>query len=181
MNKLSLLLAVASLGVVYTQDLATLGGYLGDFVQGTCAAMQEDPTDTTTDCYTYCSATDAAIVDMFTVSGYQSGTFNMGDFYNKLNIFLIKMQLHFDKCNYNNFLMVVDKRLSDYSFMAGMGANLGTQLAQYDTSAVYVAWNKISTNVGANNWNLVGQGVQLFLSNLFNFQAPRVKGSPKTW
>lgn len=107
--------------------------------------------------------------------------FNIGDFNNLGNVFLIRLMTTYSKCTYTDFLLAVNNRFSSWSFLGGAVTKLAVQLYQYPTSATYVAFFKIKDNFSAGDWKNVGLGVQLFFSKLVNFQAPRVKTNPSTF
>ena len=69
------------------------------------------------------------LVSASDVSTYTGGVYNTADFNNYLNIFLIKLMTSMDSCSYTSFMVYVNNRMNDYSFLGGMLANLATQLA----------------------------------------------------
>ena len=48
-----------------------------------------------------------------------------------MQVFYIKLMTQMDKCSYNNYLLTVDNRLSDLSFLGGMLSKLGTEAFQH--------------------------------------------------
>ena len=51
-----------------------------------------------------------------------------------MNIFSIKNMASYKACGTTDFLVYVYNRMSDMSYMSGMGANLVTQAIQYNKS-----------------------------------------------
>jgi hypothetical protein len=68
------------------------------------------------------------LLDAFKVENYQGSLFNLPDFYNFMNIFMIKIMDQYDKCSYSEFLLTVDNRLSDVAFVSGLTTRVGTEL-----------------------------------------------------
>src|SRR5947209_2469801 len=99
---------------------------------GTCDALQSNPNtpDTTTVCYKACVDSKTQIAKTFTLSNYQGSTFNMGDFNNFAQVFFIKLMTQMDKCQYNDFLLTIDNRMSSMSFLGGMLSKLGVEAFQ---------------------------------------------------
>ena len=130
MNKIAFLFALLGVAAVSaaSTELINLGTEGGNFLLGTCLAMQEDTTDTTTDCYKSCLISKTALITMFNTDQYNNKIFNMGDFNNFGNIFLIKLMTQFSKCTYVDFLLAADQRLSSWSFLGGAVTKLAVQL-----------------------------------------------------
>jgi len=133
--KYSLFLALGLVAMASAQNadrLTQLGVYVGDFLIGTCNAFSENPDspDTSTVCYKACLDSQTQITKTFTMSNYNNQAFNMGDFNNFMQVFFIKLMTQMDKCSYNNFLLTVDNRLSDLSFLGGMLTKLAVETAQ---------------------------------------------------
>jgi len=105
----------------------------------------------------------------------------MGDLTDFGNIFLIRANEHFNKCRYVEFLYMVDQRFSSWKFTSGLLTKLVIQLAQYPNTVPYKSFNKMSESFNANDWEGVGLGLQLFLSKMVNFIAPRIKTNPDTY
>ena len=81
-----------------------------------------------------------------------------------------------DACHYNEFLMALDDMLTKTSRASAAGMNLLTQLmmgyANQDTS-IYLAVAKFQEGRegGDTDWELIGQGFQLALSQLLKVEA----------
>jgi hypothetical protein len=73
-----------------------------------------------------CSQTATQIAAAFNANNYNAATFNAGDFVNKLSVIGIKFMGQFSDCKTTEFLFAIDNRLSDLSFLAGLGSNLVT-------------------------------------------------------
>jgi hypothetical protein len=105
----------------------------------------------------------------------------MGDFNNFIQVFFIKIMTQMDSCSYNNFLLTVDNRLSNLSFLGGMISKLAVESFQYwflhQTTPTYLAVNDIWNNVESMNFENVGKGAQLLIAKLVNYTAPNVKTS----
>ena len=90
------------------------------------------------------------------------------------------MQLQFvqelEACHYNEFLMALDDMLTKTSRASAAGMNLLTQLmlgyANQDTS-IYLAVAKFQEGLAGNatDWELIGQGFQLALSQMLKVEA----------
>jgi len=174
--KVCVLLLVAL--CVSNAQLATYGSYLANFVTGSCLALQKDQTDTTTDCYKACAVTAQNIVKISDATYYTNGAYNLGDFYNKLNVLSIKFNTQFSECNYYDFMLMVDNRMSDLSFVSGSAVNMIVQAFFQDSGL-----RKMFTELGSANgdYQVIGKAIQGFLSQLMSFEAPRIKEKPTTY
>ena len=56
--------------------ILNIGTNLGEWNLGMMTALQMNPTDTTTNCYVACTATNVAIVDTLDIANYPSGSFD---------------------------------------------------------------------------------------------------------
>ena len=109
----------------------------------------------------------------------------MGDFNNFMQVFYIKLMTQMDKCSYNNYLLTVDNRLSDLSFLGGMVSKLAVEAVQKfifnQDTPTFKSVNTIIDNFKSWDLELVGQGAQLLLAKLVNYTAPNVKTKAKTY
>lgn len=109
----------------------------------------------------------------------------MGDFNNFIQVFYIKYMDQVDKCSFNNFLLTIDNRLSNLSFLGGMVTKLAVETFQKFVQGVDTPTYKSLALIGANfknpNFVEVGKGVQLLMSKLVNYLAPNVKTDAKTY
>lgn len=103
----------------------------------------------------------------------------MGDFNNFAQVFFIKLMTQMDKCSYNNFLLTVDNRMSNLSFLGGMLSKLAVETVQKfvfnQDTPTYLSLAKIYSNLLAWNMEEVGKGAQLLVAKLVNYTAPNVK------
>src|SRR6056300_1147074 len=109
-------------------SVASFGVKVGQINEGLMRAMQADPNSDITDCIDQTRRASAEIENLFNVNKYFDGVFNIGDFFNTLQISSIQVLSEFEKCNYNEFLVQVDGVMSHIPEVSGMGANLITQL-----------------------------------------------------
>jgi len=83
-----------------------------------------------------------------------------------------------DKCSYNNFLLTVDNRMSNLSFLGGMLSKLAVESVQKwvlgQDTPTYLALSTIYTNFISWNMEEVGKGAQLLVAKLVNYTAPSV-------
>ena len=162
------------------QTFRNFGLHVAQLNEGMMRAMQSDPKANNTTCVTQATKASVEIQKLFNVGQYFDGVFNIGDFFNQLQISSIQVLSEFEKCNYNEFLIQFDGVMSHIPEVSGMGANLVTQLTQgligytYDTS-VYKSYFLIADAYDKWDWVSIGQGVQLFFSQLTKFEAPDVK------
>ena len=105
----------------------------------------------------------------------------MGDLQNFLQVTAMKAMSTFQRCTFNEYMMVADQRLSSIPFASGLAAKIVVQLAQYPSSPLYVAGNTLSTAFTNKDWTSVGKGTQLLLAKLLDFVAPRIKDTPTTY
>ena len=125
-------LALLALAVAYSTvrveaqsaSLIYLGYNLQSALEGVCLATQDDTTDYSTDCFASCAAAGTVLVDMTDMTMYTGDAFNTGDFNNYINVFLIKLMSAMDSCSYSAFLVYVNNRLNDTSFLSGMIGNI---------------------------------------------------------
>ena len=176
------ILAVLCLVVPSQADTAyNVGQALGNLLLGSCAALQANPdnVDTTSDCYIACQKSQTAVQNAFDTSKYSGQTYNIGDFTQFGNIFLIKLSTQFEKCNYLVFLQNLDNRFSNTSFLAGTGGKLATEGVYYfifgtKTEAIQSAIN-IYDAFRTSDWSGVGKHTQLLFSSLTNFESSKYK------
>ena len=146
-------LVVASLTYTPVQaqsELIYLGYYMSEALQGIAQATQDDYTDFSTDCSIEAADAGAVLVTMMDQTTYTSGTFNSGDFSNYVNIFLMKLMAAMDSCQYTSFMVYVNNRLNDYSFLAGLATNMVVQLSLYSQDpqpAIYTSSMTIYTDI----------------------------------
>ena len=85
----------------------------------------------------------------------------------------------FDKCGYNNFLVVMDGALSKLPQLIGSVSNGATQAASSDATmqtSLAKGFEDARDNFDYKNtdWEKFGQGYQLALSSLLKYEAPDV-------
>jgi hypothetical protein len=120
-------LAILGLAAVARADyLADFGTAAGEFNTGFCLAFQDDPTDTTTTCYSSCTTTATYIAEMFDVTYYTDSTFNTAELLQFGQETMIYLLTQFKDCKTTEFFFAIDNRLSDLSFATGTLANIGT-------------------------------------------------------
>lgn len=141
--------------------------------------MQDDPSNTESQCYTDTANTNVEIIAMSDVTQYVSeeGYYDDAVFLNLFKIMNIKFIQQLESCEYIPFLISLDGMLSNVPQAAAAGVNLATQLGtgigngNYDTS-VYISVDKVKEGVNDNNnWEIIGQGFQLGLSQLLKISA----------
>ena len=109
-------------------DVLGLGQALGKLNKGMMAAMQSDSSDTSTDCYSAASTTSTQIVAMFDNTNYSNSVINTGEFMNYSQVMLIDLMDEFQRCGYNNYMVVLDTALSNIPQLIGSVMNGGTQI-----------------------------------------------------
>ena len=118
-------------------------------------------------------------MDAFTISKYSGSNFNLVDFYNYMNTYQIKIFAQWEKCSYFDFLLQIDNRMSNFSFLGGVIAKITAELIQYlafskDTSLttnLILGWNALY----GGDWPTLGKQGQMLLSRLVNYYAPSVR------
>jgi hypothetical protein len=135
--------------------------------------------DKTTDCYVASNATGAKIKYAFNLYNYAGGSFNPADFLNMGQVAGILLMQEFDKCGYNNFLVVMDQALSKLPQLIGSISNGATQAAGNSGEAqtsLAKGFEKANKNFKYKDtdWEQFGQGYQLALSSLLKYEAPDV-------
>lgn len=185
-----LFVLVALIGCIQGQTaprLIQFGTYIGDFLLGACKAFQENIETPNTDstCYKSCVSSRSQIITAFTLDNYNGAIFNMGDFNNFMQVFYIKFMDQMDKCSYNNFLMTIDNRLSNLSFLGGMVTKLVVETVQKYAfnmqTPTFKSFELIADNFKDLNMESVGKGFQLLTAKLVNYISPYVKTDPTTY
>jgi hypothetical protein len=73
-------LAVLGLATLSSANyIADIGTALGEMNTGMCLAFQDDPTDTTTTCYSTCSDAATSIAAIFDIDSYTDSSFNTAE------------------------------------------------------------------------------------------------------
>lgn len=137
--------------------------------------MQPDPSNTYSDCYLSSQVTGASIKDALDFANYLTGGFNTADLMSKGQIIMMNLMTQYDDCKYTGFLVQLDQFMSNIPQFAGSFSNLATQIATGYTNSntpVFISYKNIKDSYNAKDWNGVGKGFQLFLSQLVKFQAP---------
>ena len=183
---------MASLATADVQsDILQFGTDLATFNSGMMSALQVNPDDAT-----YCkTATDEAnveIVKMFDFNTYASGTFDFFSFLDQYQITMIKLDIEGQECGYRQYLQRMDDFFSHWDRFGGTMANVLTEIiVYYATSqgtvpAVIKAWTDYIipgfqySDPTQYQWEVVGEGWMLFLSQLVKFEMSQefVGGNP---
>ena len=158
-----------------------LGQALSGLNRGMMAAMQSDTSDTSTDCYSAASTTSDQITSMFTSGNYSGSAINTGEFMNFSQIMLIDLMDQFQRCGYNNYMVVLDTAMSNIPQLIGSLMNGGTQVftsiqeGASDNSSLMLAvdgaqaeWNGFA----GSDWEALGKYGQLGLASLLKYESP---------
>lgn len=158
----------------YANDAGT---YASAFNKGMMSQMQQNPDDTTADCYEKTLLTNAEIMIMVDFSAYYSETFDIAGFTELFKVMQIALVQELESCNYMQFLISLDGFLSNIPAAVAGASNLATQLGlgfgngNKDTSA-FLAYDKFVEGRSADNdFEIYGQAFQLFLSQLLKVSA----------
>jgi len=159
------------------QTFNNFGIHLARINEGMMRAMVADPSANNTDCVAQATMAGVEIQNLFNVNQYFDGVFNVGNFIDQAQISSIQVLSEFEKCGYNEFLILFDGVMSQYPELAGMGGNAITQFAtgwKNKDTAMYKSYNMISDSWEKKDWASIGEGVQLFFSQLVKFESPDV-------
>ena len=164
---------------------ASLSGFdqfgvdFGSFTQkvnkGFMQEMQAEPSDTTHECYKTTAATNSLLAIAFDFPNFSTGSFDIAEFSEKIQVSLIKGNQELEDCGYNKFLIAFDTFSNNIPQAAAAGANLVTQIAtgwnKSDTS-IYLAWDKLKAGQ-KNDWDIevMASGFQLGFSQLLKVNA----------
>ena len=167
-----------------TSTYSTLEQYAYDFGvaasnfnKGAMAQMQQNPDDTSDQCYTDTLLTNAEIITIIDFSAYYTDSFDVAGFTELAKVMQIAMIQQFESCSVIPFLISFDSLLSNIPAALAGGSNLITQLAigfgnGNRDSSVFLATDKISEGWNDNrNWETIGGGVLLFMSQLLKISA----------
>lgn len=139
--------------------------------------QQSNPDDTNTDCYRNTEETNTYLVnELAAFDTYMTGNgFNAAVFADKAQVALMKFNKQMTSCSYIEFLMSLDAMLNNTPQFASAASNLGTQLVtgwSDQSTSVYLSVNRVQEAFADGyNGEKLGQGIQLFLSQLLKVQA----------
>ena len=172
------LFAAAMVGAASAFSLETISTNIGAFNTGMMKAMQQDMTDTTTDCIVQAEVVNTEFAALFSSVAYSGGSVNFGELMEYGQVLLIQLMDQFEKCNFNNFLVQLDLAMSKIPQLVGSVSNLGTQIAtgfSAKDTTVFLAFADFSTAWSAKDWDSMGTQFQLFVSQLLKVEASASK------
>ena len=136
------------------------GGALSEWNVGIMTALQEDMTNTTTDCYSASMTAKPNVYAIFDTSKYTGGAFNTSDFINNAQFASLSWMSVVDSCNFTSCVVLLDSMFNDLFKLGGSASNLATQLvegASDSSTPVYKAYDGLKLrfnglNNGKTNW-----------------------------
>lgn len=191
------LLGVASVAAAGTDYLSLVGQAAGQVNIGFCLAFQDDPTDTSTTCYSSCGVSATAIAGMFDMTYYTDGKFNTAELMQYGQEAMIYILTQFQDCKTTEFLFALDNRFSDMSFAVGTISNVATQVgtalgyyiasttltdptmqslftSMWEGTAIFKLYNNFYAYFTAGQWQELGTLCTSFLLTIVNYKAPNV-------
>ena len=81
---------------------------LQNFNRGTMKAMQANPDDTTSDCYTTTTLVNDEIAELFNFDTYASGTFSLAGFQDRYNVMSVFISQQYEACMVTEYTMKWD-------------------------------------------------------------------------
>ncbi len=135
---------------------------------------------------------------MFDLTTYTDSSFNTAEFLQNLQDAQIYLMTQFEDCKTTNFLFAIDNRLSDFSFLSGTMAQVGTQigtaatywalstyldpsnpiqpamLTLWEKSAIYLLYQNTWTYLSGSQWENLGKLYTKFVLSIVNYKAPNV-------
>ena len=149
--------------------------YLQNFNTGFMLSLQSNPNDRNTNCQDRTKATNKLIADLSDPNNYSTGEINESEFFEKFQVAAIIGMEQFDDCGINEFLISLDGALNNWSSLAGSVSAVGTQLitgwSKKDTS-IYISTTKLSDSWDVADWEGIGKGGSLMISQILKFEAP---------
>jgi len=149
--------------------------YLQNYNTGFMRSLQSNPDDRTTQCMDKTKATNLKINDMTDVNQYSDESVNQGEFLEKFQLAALVGMEQFEACGINEFLISLDGTLTNWSSLGGSLSAVTTQLitgySKRDTS-IYISTTRMSDAWSAVDWEELGLGSSLFISQILKFEAP---------
>ncbi len=195
MNKLILALA-GFVAVSQSLTIFELGTYLGDLNVGAALGFQDDPTDTSTDCYVAATATAVYIQNMFDETQYSTGAINPSEFLSLAQTAEIAVLTEFNDCHLMEFLYAINNRLTDAAFTSGLVSNIATQISTvvgyyygstqttgnvaaalltlFNKSTLIITYNELSAYLFALDFENFGVVLVQFVTSLVNYRSANV-------
>ena len=141
------------------EDLALVVGENAQrFNRGMMSQMQDNPSDTTNQCYIDTALTNVALNDLSDITAYLTadGYYKEDVFFQLLQVSQFAFVTQLDSCNYMQFLIALDGMFSNIPQATAAVVNLATQVGtgfeNQDTS-IYLSWKKIEAGMeDDNNW-----------------------------
>ena len=149
--------------------------YISNFNTGFMRSLQSNPNDRNTDCMDKTKATNLKIAEVADEKTYTGGEIGEGEFIEKFQVAAIVGMEQFDHCGINEFLISMDGMLNNWSSLAGSASALTTQIiVGYSTSdtSVYKSVNQLNTSWGNADWEGIGLGTSLLISQVLKYEAP---------
>lgn len=150
-------------------------GYAQNMNLGSMMAVQADPTDETSQCYTSTMATNAQLAYMTDINNYTNLQFTEAQLVELAQIVQIKYMTQIEDCGLGELQIIIDESMNRTPNLSSLGVSVVTQLAlgwsSKDTS-IYKAYFKIVDGYNAGNFYEVGQGSLLLISQAVKFTAP---------
>ena len=182
--------AVATATTIDDSVYYTLGQAISALNRGMCESFQYDINDTTTDCYMACDAFSTDVECSFDYSNsacYTDGVWNAADASSWSSILAVGIQYEYQQCNFQNFLMQLNQRFTNWGYFGGVLANIGTSvtidlvngtrdsyfLLYWDQ--FYGSINPDMANMTQAEWEDVARGLIGMVVRAVNYQAPEVQ------
>lgn len=98
---------------VSQETFESAGTILGNFINGACKAIVQNPDSDTDTCLIACGDVKSYIINKyFKLSAYTDSTVTPSEFLDKSNVFMTYSNAATNQCRQPEFMQVVDKRLS---------------------------------------------------------------------
>ena len=112
---------------------------------------------------------------MFKQSNYTNQKFNSGEFFDFFQVNNLNFMDQLDSCGGNELLMVLDSGLSNLPATIGSFLSAGTQVGlgwEKADTALFISRDKLAYAWDRNDWNGIGEGFMLGLSQVLKYEAP---------
>ena len=159
----------------YESNIVRYTTYIQNLNRGATKSLQSNPNDTTTDCYTSTTETNALIDYMMTETNYVDNEISQSEFQENFQIMAFALMDEFENCGVNEFLIVLDGALNNIPQTTSALTSAATQLAlgyeNQDTS-LYIGIADIQTAFANDDMEGVGEGLGLLVSQILKYEAP---------
>ena len=130
---------------------------------------------TDTECYKKTTETNLLIDKMFKGVNYTGGEITQAEFLEKFQIMGFKLMEQFEVCGVNEFLIVLDGASSDLPRTMSALSSLGTQIVlgwENGDTAIYYSVKDLTDKWGTEDYEGLGKGLGLLVSQILKFEAP---------